>query len=826
MGWLDFLSVSAGAKGAGMSDGGNSHSYKYPPEDPGIRLITPEQMLTDQRELLSKVALAIGLPEKNYAQLFHPMFFRLAAFMHLLPASREHHHARPGGLFRHSLEVGLYTLRGTENVILTTMMLGTPLERRNQTIRWRGAALMAGLLHDIAKVYTDVMVTAANGAVWQPEHGGLYEWARNVGADRYYIEHRQGRHGQHDALQGAFVDMIVTHDFAKWLDEFGGDIYLQFRMCVCGGLSNHKLPEIVTRADQRSVEKDLRTQKGLTGSGGGVSQAQQVVDVMRRLLREGAWQVNGRGGRVWIIKDGGDKFAHVAWYKGYEELFKLVSRERAMWVPREPSSMAELLIEREVAEPFVEDDGQSFYWPITGGVLGDNTLYTLRLPAEVLFPDFVPEHSKCHVRGFPEIAPTELNGYGNGRTTELRGTDGNLQGARRDVEVASGAGVQAPRPLEAKVDDRTQAVSRDRSGTESDGVDGPGEETAKSDVAKLAEVEHTGQDSEAGGERRVKFGTAGTKDEGISNPEDKRRPSVPCIDKPAGGDANPMAGDTGQGKGPAGGRAGEADHAVNKQEAREWLEQHAKGPPGMLMSWFTAITEGDKSNLSQLHNRRFEVTWPASAEGIGLPKDILVALEQMGALDTSSGGGSKVVRKDNGLVVIIKPNVTKRLMALKGTYSAPGKTAEPRDAAAISNPDTGVAEQEGERTAVRAPKPRDDTPFDPQADGAHDHGRGKGMGQATKDAKNGMGETRQEGLGSVGDVESEFRRAFLEAAPKIGTLSDDGKCYLITRHELLEWNDQQAHAYSQYRLMKIMSTIPGVAATKDGLTVTIELLGG
>jgi conjugal transfer pilus assembly protein TraI len=48
---------------------------------------------------------------------------RLAAFVHLLPASQAHHHRGAGGMLRHSLEVALFGRISASQITSASMRL-------------------------------------------------------------------------------------------------------------------------------------------------------------------------------------------------------------------------------------------------------------------------------------------------------------------------------------------------------------------------------------------------------------------------------------------------------------------------------------------------------------------------------------------------------------------------------------------------------------------------------------------------------------------------------------------------------------------------------
>src|SRR5437016_14030340 len=81
---------------------------------------------------------------------------RFAVTVGDLPASAAHHHAEPGGLYRHSLEVALKALEEFEgNIIMERKPDGSVdsfRSARNRP-RWQYATFIAALCHDLGKLF-------------------------------------------------------------------------------------------------------------------------------------------------------------------------------------------------------------------------------------------------------------------------------------------------------------------------------------------------------------------------------------------------------------------------------------------------------------------------------------------------------------------------------------------------------------------------------------------------------------------------------------------------------------------------------------------------
>ena len=114
----------------------------YPPIDPGIDVLAVEHLIDSQSQLMSRIRTVAGGADDEFNEMYMSVIRNLAAYVHLLPASKLETHTGAGGLFRLSLEMGFYSLQASEGVIFTPT---EGVERRhNLEPRWRYAAFLAG----------------------------------------------------------------------------------------------------------------------------------------------------------------------------------------------------------------------------------------------------------------------------------------------------------------------------------------------------------------------------------------------------------------------------------------------------------------------------------------------------------------------------------------------------------------------------------------------------------------------------------------------------------------------------------------------------------
>lgn len=375
---------------------------RYPPFARGIPTASVDRIIVDQRDLIRDLRQAIGLPNDLHKRVVDPVIRRYAEFVHLLPASQQHHHRAAGGLFRHGLEVALLATRATEDVLFSPHE--TPQRRRDMEPRWRAAAMFAGLTHDCGKPLSDLMVTDRDGkSRWRPHRQSLLEWAQENDIDRYFLHWQSNRHRKHEQFSATAAPRILTPEAIDWLDEFGSEIYAALLSAIAAPEKDlTKLNAIVRYADNASVEQDMKRNGSFADESIGVPVDRHIMDAARRLVNDGTWKVNTPGARVWVLQDG----VYIVWKAAAEEIFSLLKQDSVPGIPRDADSIADLLIERDLAKPREKKGVKYRYWPICPDLLEGKKLMMLRLShAEMLFNE-PPAPTGAKVEGEEPTATT------------------------------------------------------------------------------------------------------------------------------------------------------------------------------------------------------------------------------------------------------------------------------------------------------------------------------------------------------------------------------------------------------------------------------------
>ncbi|AIV79285.1 integrating conjugative element relaxase, PFGI-1 class [Burkholderia pseudomallei] len=259
------------------------------PEPAATLLATPRR-----QKLLEHIWQRTSLSRAQFAKLYRAPIERYAALVQQFPASESHHHAYPGGMLDHGLEIVAYALKLRQSRLLP---VGAPPEiQAAQAEAWTAATAYAALLHDIGKIAVDLDVEYADGERWHPWHGPLTR--------PYRFRYRKNRsYRLHEAAAGLLYTQMLDRHILDWLSGFP-----ELWSALLYVLAGHKdqagvLGELVTQADQASVAQELggNPQKALLAP----KQALQrkLLDGLRHLVRNELKLNQPQASDGWLTQD-------------------------------------------------------------------------------------------------------------------------------------------------------------------------------------------------------------------------------------------------------------------------------------------------------------------------------------------------------------------------------------------------------------------------------------------------------------------------------------------------------------------------------------------
>lgn len=269
-----------------------------PPEAPK-GLLRPELALSllatpRRQKLLEHIWQRTSLSRHQFATLYLAPLERYAELVQQFPASESHHHAYPGGMLDHGLEIVAYALKLRQSHLLPAG--ATPESQAAQAEAWTAGTAYAALLHDIGKIAVDLHVEYGDGTAWHPWHGPLRR--------PYRFRYRKDREYRlHGAATGLLYARLLDAAIFDWLSGYP-DLWAAL-LYVLAGQYEHAgtLGELVVQADQASVAQELGGDPTKAMAAPKHALQRKLLDGLRFLLREEFKLNQPQASDGWLTQD-------------------------------------------------------------------------------------------------------------------------------------------------------------------------------------------------------------------------------------------------------------------------------------------------------------------------------------------------------------------------------------------------------------------------------------------------------------------------------------------------------------------------------------------
>ena len=274
-------------------------SAPTPPADLPKGLLQPESaaslLATPRRQkLLEHIWQRTSLSRKQFATLYLAPLERYAVLVQQFPASEVHHHAYPGGMLDHGLEIVAYALKLRQSHLLPAG--ATPEAQAAQAEAWTAGIAYAALLHDLGKIAVDLHVEYADGTAWHPWHGPLQR--------PYRFRYRKEREYRlHSAATGLLYARLLDSDIFDWLSGYP-DLWAAL-LYVLAGQYEHAgtLGELVVQADQASVAQELGGDPAKAMAAPKHALQRKLLEGLRYLLKEEFKLNQPQASDGWLTQD-------------------------------------------------------------------------------------------------------------------------------------------------------------------------------------------------------------------------------------------------------------------------------------------------------------------------------------------------------------------------------------------------------------------------------------------------------------------------------------------------------------------------------------------
>lgn len=331
----------------------------FSPKDSGFAALTVDEVLASHADLIARIKLCYGTDRESFERDVMVLIRRYTAYVHLLPATPDNYFSTPGGLLQLGLEVGFFSLQGTDAHIFSGR--STISARRLLEPRWRHATFIAGLCCEVHRVFSHLTVIDEQGEMWSGHLYPLADWLKVKGAQRYFLRWRQ--QATETRSLGIFaLPYLVPPDVLHYLSQDNTVIVSQMMASISGMPSyrdHNVLDDLVRRSLALVIDRNLVSSADHHGSTQvGAHLERYLVDGLRRLVSgSAAWTPNREKSRVWFGEDG----VFLLWPNAAEDVQKLFEADQLQGMPKAPETILEILLAAQVLEA---QDEEHLTWTI------------------------------------------------------------------------------------------------------------------------------------------------------------------------------------------------------------------------------------------------------------------------------------------------------------------------------------------------------------------------------------------------------------------------------------------------------------------------------
>ncbi|MCK9608034.1 MAG: TraI domain-containing protein [Methylomonas sp.] len=239
-----------------------------------------------------------GLAKDPFKCFYLMAIQHFARFVQQLPASEVHHHAGPGGMLLHTLEVCVIALKVRRSYLLSET--GGAEEISAKQDLWTYAVFLAALCHDLAKVAVDQTVTLFDQnhqqRNWDPWNQFMDEQA--IAYVTEFVPNR--RYRLHEKATPLLINKVIPPQGMRWLTS-DRSIFALWLATVSGDLENASaLGQIVSDADSQSVATNLGADNSRMPAVKTIPLHEKMLTALRHLLTEGTLPLNRNGAAGWV----------------------------------------------------------------------------------------------------------------------------------------------------------------------------------------------------------------------------------------------------------------------------------------------------------------------------------------------------------------------------------------------------------------------------------------------------------------------------------------------------------------------------------------------
>ncbi|UFH29260.1 MobH family relaxase [Pseudomonas sp. CIP-10] len=246
-----------------------------------------------RKRLLERIWQYTALSPLQFEQLYLEPIRRYATYVQQLPASETHHHAYPGGMLDHGLELVACSLKLRQSYLLPSG--AAPEDQAAQADAWSAAIAYGALLHDIGKIAVDLQVEYQNGERWHPWHGPLNQPYR-------FRYHPDRNYQLHSAAAGLLYTQILTPALLDWLSSYPALLGQLLSLLADHYELAGTLGELVLQADRVSTAQNIGANPAKALQAPKHSLQHHLLTGLRHLIKN-EFKLNHPGAAGWLTEE-------------------------------------------------------------------------------------------------------------------------------------------------------------------------------------------------------------------------------------------------------------------------------------------------------------------------------------------------------------------------------------------------------------------------------------------------------------------------------------------------------------------------------------------
>ena len=328
--------------------------------------------LTGQYSRLAHIRRIVQIDDATYQSLYQETLERFSELVQLMPASQAHHHAVPGGLFVHTLEVLEIALTLRRQYKLP--LFASEKQQEDERHLWTYAVFLAAILHDVGKRLTLCRFILDNDRELAPFST---DPAKLAGRHYRIVFNDPKYHALHEQIGLAFIGHLLSplaQDFIlprlHVMQQVMGYIHDDDDTAAIIG-------KILREADQRSTGDSLqhiptRKFKGATLENIG----ERLMTRLRHLLADNRFAINTHNGNVYTTGDFHTGYTYILSKTLADTLRKSLNEDGQNDIPGDNNRIFDILGEHGFAERNANADGKVMHY-LKRTLQGKSDTYTV-----------------------------------------------------------------------------------------------------------------------------------------------------------------------------------------------------------------------------------------------------------------------------------------------------------------------------------------------------------------------------------------------------------------------------------------------------------------